>query len=142
MTAYAKLRIAIIAGNVHQDITDAMVATAKKLIEDSGAVVAALELVPGSYEVVPLTKELMQRSDIDAIVVLGAIEKGETHHGLVMGQVVHQSIMNLQLEYGKPVGLGIIGPGATPKQMHERKIKAAQNAARAALFMAERKRKG
>ncbi len=132
-------RIAIVAGTVHSDITEAMVATAKKLIEDSGASIPVTELLPGSYEVVPVVKELLQRDDIDAIVVLGAIERGETNHGLVMGHVVHQSIMNLQLEYGKPIGFGIIGPGATPKQMHERKVKAAQNAARAALVMAGRR---
>lgn len=136
MTSQEKpVNLAIVAGLVHQDITDTMVATAQKLATDSGATITRVELVPGSYEVPPIVKELMSDSSIDAIIVLGAIEKGETFHGQIMGQVVHETLMRLQLEYGKPIGFGIIGPGATPKQMHERKVKAAQNAVRAALFM-------
>ena len=66
--------------------------------------------VPGSMEV-PLA---LQRviSKYDAAICLGIIEKGETSHGLAMGQAVIKSLVDLQLGYDKPVGLGIIGPGA------------------------------
>ena len=52
----------------------------------------------------------------DGLVVLGYIERGETLHGEVMGHVVHTALVQLQLKYRKPVGIGIIGPGATAEQ--------------------------
>lgn len=60
------------------------------------------------------------RDDIDAAVVLGIIEKGETKHGFVMGQVVYDAIIKLQLEFMKPIGLGILGPSITPDQIQPR----------------------
>ena len=37
-----------------------------------------------------------------------------------MGQAVIKSIVELQIIHGKPVGLGIIGPGAEPKHIEPR----------------------
>lgn len=127
------MRIAIVAGTVHHDITDDMVAVAEKALVECGAVAASIIRVPGSYEVPPVVKQLLENSEIDGAVVLGAIERGETLHGHIMGQVVHQALMDIQLELGKPIGFGIIGPGAMPKQMHERKNKMALAAVHAVL---------
>ena len=57
----------------------------------------------------------------DAVVVLGHIERGETLHGEVMGHVVQHALVQLQFKYRKPVGVGIIGPGATAEQADVRK---------------------
>jgi 6,7-dimethyl-8-ribityllumazine synthase len=51
---------------------------------------------------------------------LGIIEKGETQHGLAMGQAVIKTILELQLAHDKPIGLGIIGPGAEPHHIEPR----------------------
>ena len=37
-----------------------------------------------------------------------------------MGQTVINDLVSFQKKYGKPVGIGIIGPGAVPKQIEER----------------------
>jgi 6,7-dimethyl-8-ribityllumazine synthase len=37
-----------------------------------------------------------------------------------MGQAVIKTIIELQLVHEKPVGLGIIGPGAEPEQIEPR----------------------
>ena len=47
-------------------------------------------------------------------------EKGETDHGLAMGQAVVKTILELQLVHNKPIGLGIIGPGAQPEHIKPR----------------------
>ena len=54
-------------------------------------------------------------------------------HGEVMGHVVSEALVRLQLEHRKPIGLGIIGPGATAEQAEMRKLGAARAAVRAAL---------
>ena len=60
------------------------------------------------------------RDDIEAAVLLGVIERGETKHGLVMGQAIFPKVMDLQLQYKKPVGIGIIGPEVEEHQIDPR----------------------
>ncbi|MDG1552634.1 MAG: 6,7-dimethyl-8-ribityllumazine synthase, partial [Candidatus Poseidonia sp.] len=74
--------------------------------------------VPGSMEV-PLALDRMLES-CDAAACLGIIEKGETQHGLAMGQAVIKTILELQLKHNKPIGLGIIGPGAEQHHIEPR----------------------
>ena len=70
---------------------------------------------------IPLALDRMLSSDdVDGAFCLGIIEKGETDHGLVMGQGVVKTILELQLVHNKPIGLGIIGPGALPEHIGPR----------------------
>ena len=76
--------------------------------------------VPGAMEVPLALARLINRPDVDGAACLGIIEKGSTQHGLAMGQAVLSSIIDLQLSSNKPIGLGIIGPGAEPKHIGPR----------------------
>ena len=110
-----------------------MLHAATEEIDQSGAILVHTAWVPGSYEAPLLAKHLLKRASIDVVVVLGFIHKGETLHGEVMGRVVHQSLVDLSLQYEKPIGMGIIGPGATPEQAKVRHLDYARAAVRAAL---------
>ena len=110
-----------------------MVEFARMEIESAGGTVAADIRVAGSYEVGLIVDRLLANPKIDAVVVLGYIERGETLHGEVMGHVVHNALQQLQLQYKKPVGIGIIGPGATPEQAQVRKEGAARGAVSAVV---------
>lgn len=115
-----KKRVAIVVAEFHKEIADVMIESAEKAARECGATVQSVVCVPGCFEIPLATKRLLAKKTVDAIVVLGHIEKGETLHGEVMGHVVHHALMQLQLEYGKPIGFGIIGPGATEKQARAR----------------------
>ena len=65
-------------------------------------------------------KSLLVRDDVHGAVVLGIIEKGETKHGFVMAASVIDAIIKLQLDYMKPVGVGILGPDISPSQIQSR----------------------
>jgi len=80
-----------------------------------------LDLV-GSLEIPLILDLVLQKNNIDGVVVLGIIERGETKHGLVMGQVVTKSIIDLQVKYSKPVGVGILGPEIEKEQMGSRLV--------------------
>ena len=80
---------------------------------------------------------LLQREDINGAIVLGIIEKGETDHGMVMGQSVTKAVIELQIKHGKPIGLGIIGPGAEPKHIEPRLEPHARAAVGAVASMVE-----
>jgi len=76
--------------------------------------------VPGAMEVTLAINRLLSNEELDGAACLGIIEKGQTQHGLAMGQAVIKTLIDLQLKYDKPVGLGIIGPGAEPQHIAPR----------------------
>lgn len=124
-------QIAIVAGLFHKTQVERMVAMAKQIARKAGLKVVELVWVPGSLEQPLALKRLLLRDDIDGAVVLGIIERGETKHGLVIGQAVISAIIQLQLETGKPVGVGILGPEILPEQIKARLIPYAQGAVKA-----------
>jgi 6,7-dimethyl-8-ribityllumazine synthase len=129
--------IVIIAAEFNKELMEEMIIAAKQEAQDVGATVTRIIRVPGCYEVPLIASLQVSLDEIDAIVVLGYIERGETLHGEVMGHVVHAALINLQLKYKKPIGIGIIGPGATKDQAEIRKMDYARAAVRAALRNSE-----
>jgi 6,7-dimethyl-8-ribityllumazine synthase len=126
--------LAIVAAEFNRALVDAMIASALDEARREGAVVSLPPArVPGCYETPLVVSKVIARKDVDGVVVLGYIERGETQHGEVMGHVVHAALVRLAIERGKPVGIGIIGPGATQAQADERKDPYARAAVRAAL---------
>jgi len=120
--------IAIVAGSYHKESVEKMVEKAKAVASDNNLIVEEVNWVPGSMEVPLQIKRLFLRDSIDGAVVLGIIEAGQTKHGLVMGQAVIDSLLNLQLASMKPIGFGIIGPGAKPEHIEDRLLPYAENA--------------
>jgi len=128
-----KLRLAVVAADFHEKLTEVMLAAAADEAAQGGAIIVSTQRVAGCYETPLAAERTLRKRKIDALVVLGCIEKGETLHGEVMGHVVHRALVEASLRYDKPVGLGIIGPGATPKQAEARKESTARAAVRAVL---------
>ena len=128
-----KPRCAILAAEFARAIVNVMVEEAKAEAAAGGAEVASVVRVPGAYETPLLADAILSDPGIDFIVVLGFIERGETLHGEVMGHVVHSTLVQLQLKHKKPLGIGIIGPGATSEQAEKRKVDYARAAVRAAM---------
>ncbi len=112
--------VAIVAGSYHKDKVELMVEIVKSLSEENDLLIEETCWVPGSMEIPLQIKRLLLRESIEGVIVLGIIEKGETDHGLVMGQAVTKSIIDLQLLSMKPIGFGIIGPGAEEEQITQR----------------------
>src|SRR5262249_45712873 len=128
----AKPRIIVIAADFNRDIVDPMLIAATFEAGALSMTVLATARVQGCYEL-PLAAEIaLSRPDCDLIAVLGYIERGETLHGEVMAHVVCRALIDLCLKHRKPVGIGIIGPGATLDQAMTRRERHAQNAVRAA----------
>lgn len=125
-------KIAIVAADFNRSIVDPMVAAAHEEATALGMTVGTEIRVPGSFELPLVAQALLERADVHALVVLGYIEQGETLHGEILGQVVYRSLVDLQLHHRKPMGLGIIGPGATLAQAEARRDGYARAAVRAA----------
>jgi 6,7-dimethyl-8-ribityllumazine synthase len=128
-------RLALVVAEFNRPLCEAMLRSATAESEKLGAKVTATVRVPGSYETPLAAETLLRRSSTDALVVLGYIERGETGHGEVMGHVVHRLLVEASLRHDKPVGLGLIGPGATLRHAEKRKDEYARAAVRAAVRM-------
>ncbi|HEY4121729.1 MAG TPA: 6,7-dimethyl-8-ribityllumazine synthase [Byssovorax sp.] len=129
----SKKGIALVAAEFNRGVVDSMVAAARDEAAAANVAIVVEARVPGCYETPLIVDRLLARRDVEVVVVLGYIERGDTQHGEVMGQVVHAALTNASLTYGKPVGLGLIGPGATAEQAEARKDPYARAAVRAAL---------
>ena len=114
------MNIAIVCGSFHKNEVTKMLEWASNEASKCELTVVETVWVPGAMEVPLALDRLLSRDDIQGAACLGIIEKGQTQHGLAMGQAVIKSIIDLQLSWDKPVGLGIIGPGAEPEHIGPR----------------------
>ncbi len=69
---------------------------------------------------------------------VAAVIEGETEHDEIIMQHAVRKLMDLALEHGKPVTLGISGPGMTRMQALERVNDYAKRAVEAAVKMVKR----
>ena len=113
-------KIAIVCGSFHKQQIEKMLAYAKEEASAHNLEVSNVIWVPGAMEVPLALDRALEPEDIVGAACLGIIEKGSTQHGLAMGQAVIKSIIELQLVHEKPIGLGIIGPGAEEHHIEPR----------------------
>tara|TARA_X000001036_G_scaffold111530_1_gene104472 strand:- start:681 stop:1076 length:396 start_codon:yes stop_codon:yes gene_type:complete len=113
-------KIAIVCGSFHKDEIERMLEYAKDQASKDSLTITEVVWVPGAMEVPLAIDRLLANDEINGVACLGIIEKGKTQHGLAMGQAVIKTIIELQLVHEKPVGLGIIGPGAEPEHIEPR----------------------
>lgn len=116
--------VALVVSEFNADVTYAMLERAKDHAAFLGLTVKEIVKVPGVYDMPLVLKKLVQRSDIDAVVALGAVIEGETRHDEVVMQHTARKIADLSVDYEKPIGLGISGPGQTRLQALDRVDKA------------------
>jgi len=114
------MKIGIVCGSFHRAEVERMLEWANDESSKFELTISDVVWVPGAMEVPLALDRLLCRDDIGGAACLGIIEKGQTKHGLAMGQAVIKSIIDLQLTWNKPVGLGIIGPGAKPEHIEPR----------------------
>lgn len=112
--------IALVLGSFHKKEAEDMLVVSHQVALEHNLHVKEIVWVPGSMEAPLAIKRLLMRNEIDGVVALGIIERGETKHGLVMGEVVYDAIIRLQLEFMKPIGFGILGPEILPEQIPPR----------------------
>ncbi|HDD26016.1 MAG TPA: 6,7-dimethyl-8-ribityllumazine synthase [Acidilobales archaeon] len=132
------VKLGIVVAEFNYDITYLMLQKAIEHAKFLGAEVSYVIKVPGSYDIPIAVKSLLEREDIDAVVTLGAVIQGETKHDEIVAHNAARKLIDLSIEYGKPVTLGIIGPGASRAQAAERIEEYSRRAVEAAIKLALR----
>ena len=126
MNPMRRYKLGMVAAEFNFEVTSLMIERAKAEAEFLEVDIAKTIMVPGVFEVPLAAKKLVSDPEIDAVITLGAVIEGETEHDeVVMGQA-SRKVMDLSLEYNKPVAFGLTGPGMTELQAMDRIEKGAQ----------------
>jgi 6,7-dimethyl-8-ribityllumazine synthase len=99
--------IAIVKSNFNQPITDALLASCKQTLESSGVDYKVFE-VPGAIETVGTSKRLLSSPVYQAIIVIGAVIKGDTDHYDYVCNFVTQGLSILSTQSNIPLIFGIL----------------------------------
>jgi len=100
------LRVVVVAGTWHEQITDGLIAGAERELTASGARYEVVR-VPGSFEL-PVVSKTALENGADAVVALGVIIRGGTPHFEYVSSAATDGLTRVALDTGKPVGFGVL----------------------------------
>ena len=100
------LRVTVVAGTWHTEISDGLIAGAARVLDASGAE-WSLVRVPGSFEL-PVVARAALEAGADAVVALGVIIRGGTPHFEFVSSAATDGLTRVALDTGKPVGFGVL----------------------------------
>ena len=113
-------RIAVVWGEFNDTITSEMRDRAVKAIRDSGFDASPINAVSGAYDLPFAVDRVLAKRDIVGAIAIGCIITGETKHDEVIAHAAAKSLLDVSIARGKPVGLGVTGPGQTYQQAKDR----------------------
>ena len=129
--------VAIVLSRFNADIGERLLAGALRGLAEAGVAERDVTVVtvPGALETPLALQRLAQTGDFDALVALGAVIRGETYHFEIVANESARGVAEVQLEFGIPVGNGILTTN-TDEQALMRCEKKGFEAAQAALELA------
>ena len=115
-----EIKLGFVVSEFNRDITYQMEILGREHAEFLGAKVSRTLYTPGTFDMPLAVKKLLTEEGIDAVVTLGCVIEGATKHDEAIASQLTRKIMDLSLEYEKPVTLGVSGPGMTRLEAQER----------------------
>ena len=136
-----KFKILIVVANYYKKYSDSLLWCAKEKLKNESKVkhesnvmkfnVDVIE-VPGSFEIpVVIAKNIKK---YDGFIALGCIIKGETSHFEFISQAITNAIIQLSINYKKPIGNGVI-TCLNDEQADKRSREKGHEAAQAVIFV-------
>lgn len=104
------MKFGIVVSEWNQEITEALLSGAYNTLVKHGAKEENILVarVPGSFELTHGARHLIKNTDVDAVICLGCVIKGDTPHFDYVCQGVTQGISQLNVKYKKPVIFGVL----------------------------------
>lgn len=98
-------RFGIVVSQWNDHITHNLEKGAIETLLDLGAVKENISThkVPGSFELIYGANQLCKRGEVDAVIVIGSVIRGETSHFDYVCEGVTQGIKDLNIKYDIPV---------------------------------------
>jgi 6,7-dimethyl-8-ribityllumazine synthase len=106
----SNMKFAILVSEWNEDITGALCQGAIDTLVKHGANPDNIlkKFVPGSFELTSGGHLVAQYTDVDAVICLGCVIKGDTPHFDYVCQGVTQGITQLNLQYPMPFVFGVL----------------------------------
>lgn len=103
-------KIAIVRSEWNDDITSNLARGAEEALLENGVLIENISRidVPGAYELPLAAQWLTDKPEIDAVVCIGTVIRGETAHFDYVCQAVSQGCKDVGLKTGKPVIFGVL----------------------------------
>jgi len=107
---FKEYKIGIVKSEWNNNITDSLINSCMSFLLDSGIEENNIIKinVPGSMELVLGAGLLLNKKKVDGVIALGSIIKGDTDHDKYIAQSVSNGLINVSLEYKKPVVFGVL----------------------------------
>ena len=140
-------RILIVEARFYDDIADALLAGAMKVLKATGAEVDRIS-VPGSLEIpaaiaIALDAAQRKRRPYEGVVALGCVIRGDTIHFEIVSQESARGLMEFSIARSLPIGNGIITVNTEAQALERARMEEQDkggDAARAALALVGLKR--
>jgi len=103
-------KIGLVISRWNQMIVDRLVVSADQVLAEAGFVgdsVVRIE-VPGAFEIPQGCKALIDRANVDAVVTLGCVIRGQTPHFDYVAGECARGINDLALRTGVPISFGVL----------------------------------
>jgi 6,7-dimethyl-8-ribityllumazine synthase len=102
------LRVGIVRSRFNERIGVALVEACRKRLAELRVTALTVVSVPGALEAPLALQKLAGTEKYDALIALGAVIRGETHHFEVVANESASGLMQVQLDSGIPVANGIL----------------------------------
>jgi len=104
------LKVSVIASRFNDFITDRLIDGAVDCLVRHGAQEDQITVyrVPGSFELSLAAKKVVSAGNVDAVICLGALIRGQTPHFDFIASEVTKGIAQISLDSGVPVTFGVI----------------------------------
>ncbi len=102
------MRIAIVASRFNDEVTTLLVQGAWAGLESHGVDSISEVWVPGAFELPLVADRLASSGEVDAVICLGAVIRGETDHYTHVATQCAAGLQRVQLDTGVPVVFGVL----------------------------------
>ena len=104
------LQLAVVCGRFNDLVTNRLLAGVRRGCAATGVAEADVTVawVPGSFELPFMAKVHAESGNFDAVIVLGAVIRGETTHYELVSEQCARGVQDVQLATGVPVLFGVL----------------------------------
>ena len=104
------LGIGVVTAQFNDYITDQMSALVVTRLTELGVASDDIVIVqtPGAFELPLIARRLGERGDIDAVICIGAVIRGDTDHYEFVARAATEGIARASDDSGKPVIFGVL----------------------------------
>ncbi|MEQ9308355.1 MAG: 6,7-dimethyl-8-ribityllumazine synthase [Balneolaceae bacterium] len=109
-TMVSGAKVGIVVSRWNSSITEKMLEGALKVLNGNGIKDDNILIVrcPGSFEIPLTAQHILEEKEVDGVIALGVVIRGGTPHFEYVCDAVTQGVLNLNLNYQKPVAFGVL----------------------------------